>query len=77
MYENYICQYKALLLQFEQESDLMINVRLYHEIILPFFKVKHGQFAAVALTRSGANKLLKKVWESFIIRRDNYYERAS
>ena len=70
MYENYICQYKALLLQCEQDYDLMINVRLYHEIILPFFKVKHGQFAAVALTRSGANKLLKKVWESFIIRRD-------
>ena len=48
----------------------MINLRLYHEIVLPFFKIKHGQFAAVALTRSGANKLLKKVWESFIIRRD-------
>ena len=48
----------------------MINVRLYHEILLPFFKIKHGQFAAVALIRSGANKLLKKVWESFIIRRD-------
>ena len=70
MYENYICQYNALLLQCEQDYDLMINVRLYHEIILPFFKVKHGQFIAVALTISGANNLLKKVWESFIIRRD-------
>ena len=70
MYENYICQYKALLLQCEQDYDLMINVRLYHEIVLPFFKIKHGQFAAVALTRSGANKFLKKVWESFVIRRD-------
>ena len=39
------------------------------KIVLPFFKIKHGQFAAVALT-SGANKLLKKVWESFLIRRD-------
>ena len=70
MYENYICQYKALLLQCERDYDLMINVRLYHEIVLPFFKIKHGQYAAVALTRNGTNKLLKKVWESFIIRRD-------
>ena len=69
MYENYICQYKALLLQCEQEFDLMINVRLYHEIILPFFKIKHGQYAVVALTRSGTTKLLKKVWETFIIKR--------
>ena len=70
MYENYICQYKALLLQCERDYDLMINARLYHEIVLPFFKIKHGQYAAVALTRSGANKLLKKVWEAFIIPRD-------
>ena len=48
----------------------MINVRLYQEIVLPFFTNKHGQFAAVALTRSGANKMCRKVWESFIIRRD-------
>ena len=48
----------------------MINVRLYQEIVLPFFTNKHGQFAAVALTRSGANKMFRKVWESFIIRRD-------
>ena len=48
----------------------MINVRLYHAVIPPFFKIKHGQFAAVALTRSGANKLLKKIWDAFIIRRD-------
>ena len=59
LYENYICQYKAPLLQCEWEFDLMINVSL-HEIILPFFKIKHGQFAAVALIRSGATKLLKK-----------------
>ena len=70
MYENYIFQHKALLLQCEREHDLMINVRLYHEIVLPFFRIKHGQFDAVALTRSGANKMLKKVWEAFIIRRD-------
>ena len=70
MYENYICQYKALLLQCERDYDLMINVRLYQEIIVPLFAIKHGQFAAVALTRSGANKLLRKVWESFITKRD-------
>ena len=58
MYENYICQYKAILLQCERDFDIMINVRLYQEIILPYFQIKHGQFAAVALTRSGANKLL-------------------
>ena len=38
----------------------MINVQLYQEIVLPFFTIKHGQFAAVALTRSGANKMLRK-----------------
>ena len=48
----------------------MINVRLYKEIIVPIFAIKHGQFAAVALTRSGANKLQRKVWESFINKRD-------
>ena len=68
--KNYICQYKALLLQCEQEFDLMINVRLYHEIILPFFKIKHGQYAVVALTRSGTTKLLKNVWEALIVKRD-------
>ena len=69
MYENYICQYKALLLQCEQEFDLMINVRLYQEIIVPLFTIKHGQFAAVALSRSGATKLLKKkLWGAFIIK---------
>ena len=67
MYENYICQYKALLLQCERDYDLMINVRLYHEIVLPFFKIKHGQYAAVALTRSGDNKILKQVCKAFII----------
>ena len=48
MYENYICQYNALLLQCEQDYELRITVRLHHEIVLPFFKIKHGQFAAVA-----------------------------
>ena len=48
----------------------MINVRLYQEIVLPYFQIKHGQFAAVALVRSGANKMLRKVWEAYIIRRD-------
>ena len=70
MYENYICQYKALLLQCERDYDLMINVTIYQQIVVPFFAIKHGQFAAVALTRSGANKLLRKVWESFITKRD-------
>ena len=60
MYENYICQYKAILLQCERDFDLMINVRLYQEIVVPYFTVKHGQFAAVALTRSGANKCSEK-----------------
>ena len=48
MYNNsyYIVQYKALLLLCEKDYDLMINVRLYHEIVLPFFNLKHGQFAA-------------------------------
>ena len=58
MYENYICQYEAILLQCERDFDIMINVRLYQEIILPYFQIKHGQFAAVALTRSEANKSL-------------------
>ena len=53
----------------------MINVRLYQEIVVPFFNLKHGQFAAVALTRSGANKVLKKVWEAFIARRDRVISR--
>ena len=44
----------------------MINVRLYQEIVIPFFNIKHGQYAAIALTRSGANKLLRKVWKAFI-----------
>ena len=61
MNENYICQYKALLLQSERDYDLMINVRLYQEIVLPYFQIKHGQFAAVALTRGGANKMLRTV----------------
>ena len=55
----------------------MINGRLYQEIVLPFFNVKHGQFVAVALTRSGANKLLRKVWESFVSKRDNTFEGTS
>ena len=48
----------------------MINVRLYQEIVVPYFSVKHGQFAAVALTRRGAKKMLRKVWEAFTLRRD-------
>ena len=48
----------------------MINVRIYQEIVIPFFASKHGQFTAVALTRSGTNKLLRKVWESFVMKRD-------
>ena len=51
MYENYICQYKAVLLQCERDFDLISNVRLYQDIAVPYFTVKHGQFAAVALTR--------------------------
>ena len=50
MYENYIYQYKALLLLCEQEFEIMINVKPSHEIILPFFKIKLGQFVAVALS---------------------------
>ena len=75
MYKNCICQYKAILLLCERKYDLMINVRLYQEIVIPFFNVKHGQYAAVALTRSGANILLKKVWEAFIIRRERIIAR--
>ena len=37
--------------------------------------MRHGQFAAVAVVRSGANKLLKKVWETFITRRDKIIAR--
>ena len=70
MYENYLCQYKALLLQCERDFDLMINVRLYQEIVLPYFTIRHGQFAAVALVRSGANKMLRKVWVAYITKRD-------
>ena len=55
---------------------LMINVRFYQEIVIPFFDFKHGQYAAVALTRSGANLLLKKVWEAFITQRDRIVVRA-
>ena len=53
----------------------MINVRLYQEIVVPYCNLKHGQFAAVALTRSGANKVLKKVWEAFIIQKDRIISR--
>ena len=69
MYENCICQYKAILLQCEKEYDLMMNVRLYQEIVVLFFNIKHGQYAAVASTRTGANNLLRKMWEAFVIRR--------
>ena len=53
----------------------MLNVRLYQEIVLPFFNFKHGQFAAIALTSSRANKILRKVWEAFITRRDRIIAR--
>ena len=49
IYENYICQYKALLLQCDRNFDILINVRLYQEIVLPYFQIKHGQFTAIAL----------------------------
>jgi len=75
MYNNEIALYKALLLQCEKHYDLMINVKLYQEIVMPFFTLKHGQFAAVAVTRSGANKLLKKVCEAFSTRGDKLISR--
>ena len=53
----------------------MINIKFYHEIVLPFFYLKHGQFVAVALARSGANQMLKKVWEAFINHRDRIINR--
>ena len=49
MYKNYICQYKALLLQCDRNFDILINVRLYQEIVLPYFQIKHGQFTVIAL----------------------------
>ena len=75
MYNNEIVLYKALLMQCEKDFDLMINVRLYQEIVIPNFNLRHGQFAVVAVVRSGANKLLKKVWEAFITRRDKLISR--
>jgi len=75
MYNNEIVLYKALLFQCERDIDLMINVRLYQEIVIPNFTLRHGQFAAVAVVRSGADKLLKKVWEAFITRRDKIISR--
>ena len=63
MYENYICQYKAIICNYLRK--------------LQFFTIKHGQFAAVELTRSGTNKMLRKAWEAFITQRDkNYPERV-
>ena len=70
IYNYEIALYKALLLQCERDYDLMINVKLYQELVIPHFTLKHGQYAAVAVIRSGANKLLKKVWEAFINKRD-------
>ena len=70
IYNYEIALYKALLLQCERDYDLMINVRLYQELVIPHFTLKHGQYAAVAVIRSGVNKLLKKVWEAFINKRD-------
>ena len=39
----------------------MTNVRLYQEMVLLYFSIKHGQFAAVALRRSSANKMLRQI----------------
>ena len=47
-----------------------LRVRLYQELVIPHFTLKHAQYAAVAVTTSGANKLLKKVWEAIITKRD-------
>ena len=41
----------------------------------PVFTIKHGQFAAVALTRSGANKMWRKAWQAFITWRDRITQR--
>ena len=60
MYNIQIVLYKALLMQCEKDFDLTINVRLYQEIVIPNFNLRHGRFAVVAVVRSGANKLLKK-----------------
>ena len=60
MYENCICQYKALLQQCKQEFEIMINVRLYQIIIVPLFRIKHCQFAPVALSRGGATNCSKQ-----------------
>ena len=70
IYNYEIAVYKALLMQCEKDFDLMINVQLYQELVIPHFTLKHGQYAAVAVIRSGVNKLLKKVWEAFINKRD-------
>ena len=51
MYNNEIVLYKALLLQCEKDFDLMINVRLYQEIVIPNFTLRHGQFSEVAVIR--------------------------
>ena len=75
MYNYEIALYKALLMQCEKEYDLMINVKLYHDLVIPHFSIRHGQFAAVAVTRSGANKVLKKAWEAFITKRDKFISR--
>ena len=47
-------------------NELMINVRLSQEIIIPLFKIKHGQCDAVALSQSGAPKFLKNFQEAYI-----------
>ena len=70
IYNYEIAVYKALLMQCEKDFDLMINVQLYQELVIPHFTLKHGQYAAVAVIRSGVNKLLKKVWEAYINKRD-------
>ena len=42
-----------------------IKKSLFHS-----FKSNTANFSAVALSRGGATKLLKKVWEAFIVRSD-------
>ena len=42
MYNNEIVLYKALLLQCERDFDLMINVKLYQEIVIPNFTLRQA-----------------------------------
>ena len=58
MYNNYIVQYKALLLQCEKEYDLMINVRLSFDV-----QLKVGLFEVECQTFSGFEQFeLTRIW---------------